>query len=75
MMRMTNDTRCLSRGIASQREDTGSEKRGVLLKFKSHRSEEQPIDSVQVGNRDWWTNNPMTYDWASSNGRNGTPIG
>ncbi|WP_239330213.1 bifunctional 2-polyprenyl-6-hydroxyphenol methylase/3-demethylubiquinol 3-O-methyltransferase UbiG [Frankia sp. CiP3] len=33
------------------------------MKFKSHRSAAQPIDSVQVGNRDWWTNNPMTYDW------------
>lgn len=33
------------------------------MDFKEHRSLAQPIDGVQTGNRSWWTNNPMTYDW------------
>ena len=27
------------------------------------RDEELPPDAVQEGNRQWWTKNPMTYDW------------
>ena len=27
------------------------------------RSEEQPVESVQQGNKRWWTDNTMSYDW------------
>ena len=32
------------------------------------RSEELPVDSVQQGNKRWWTENTMSYDWHSEIG-------
>ncbi|MHB1421801.1 MAG: class I SAM-dependent methyltransferase [Gemmataceae bacterium] len=28
-----------------------------------HRTDSTPIESVQTGNRAWWTDNTMSYDW------------
>jgi 2-polyprenyl-3-methyl-5-hydroxy-6-metoxy-1,4-benzoquinol methylase len=33
---------------------------------ESHRTLDQPIESVQSENRAWWTAHPMTYDWHST---------
>jgi len=31
--------------------------------MESKRSETLPVDSVQLGNKQWWTDNTMSYDW------------
>lgn len=33
------------------------------MKYRDHRSNSQSPDDVQRGNRSWWSDNPMTYDW------------
>jgi 2-polyprenyl-3-methyl-5-hydroxy-6-metoxy-1,4-benzoquinol methylase len=33
------------------------------MKLKDSRSHPQAPDDVQRGNRSWWSENPMTYDW------------
>jgi 2-polyprenyl-3-methyl-5-hydroxy-6-metoxy-1,4-benzoquinol methylase len=33
------------------------------MKFEDARSQPQTPDDVQCGNRSWWSENPMTYDW------------
>jgi 2-polyprenyl-3-methyl-5-hydroxy-6-metoxy-1,4-benzoquinol methylase len=37
------------------------------MKFKDARFGPQTSDEVQRGNRSWWSENPMTYDWHSNN--------
>ena len=39
------------------------EKVRVNMKFDDSRSQVQAPDDVQCGNRSWWSENPMTYDW------------
>ena len=36
--------------------------------FKDSRSDPQVPEDVQRGNRSWWSDNPMTYDWRSNIG-------
>jgi 2-polyprenyl-3-methyl-5-hydroxy-6-metoxy-1,4-benzoquinol methylase len=31
--------------------------------MESKRSETLPVESVQLGNKQWWTDNTMSYDW------------
>jgi 2-polyprenyl-3-methyl-5-hydroxy-6-metoxy-1,4-benzoquinol methylase len=38
------------------------------MKFEDSRSDMQPLADVQLGNRSWWSENPMTYDWHSDIG-------
>jgi 2-polyprenyl-3-methyl-5-hydroxy-6-metoxy-1,4-benzoquinol methylase len=38
------------------------------MDHSSHRDLAAPVDQVQAANRAWWTANPMTYDWAATNG-------
>lgn len=38
------------------------------MKFEDSRSDTQPPADVQLGNRSWWSENPMTYDWHSDIG-------
>ena len=33
------------------------------MKLKDSRSDSQTTENVQHGNRSWWSENPMTYDW------------
>jgi len=33
------------------------------MKYEDSRSQPQTPDDVQRGNRSWWSDNPMTYDW------------
>jgi 2-polyprenyl-3-methyl-5-hydroxy-6-metoxy-1,4-benzoquinol methylase len=33
------------------------------MKLRDSRSNRQTPDDVQRGNRSWWSDNPMTYDW------------
>ena len=33
------------------------------MKLEDSRSNLQTVDDVQHGNRSWWSDNPMTYDW------------
>lgn len=33
------------------------------MKYQDHRTQSQTPDEVQRGNRSWWSDNPMTYDW------------
>jgi 2-polyprenyl-3-methyl-5-hydroxy-6-metoxy-1,4-benzoquinol methylase len=33
------------------------------MRLKDSRSDPQTPDDVQRGNRSWWSENPMTYDW------------
>jgi 2-polyprenyl-3-methyl-5-hydroxy-6-metoxy-1,4-benzoquinol methylase len=35
----------------------------MAMKFRDSRSDPQTVDDVQRGNRSWWSENPMTYDW------------
>jgi hypothetical protein len=35
------------------------------MKFEDSLSHPQAPDDVQRGNRSWWSQNPMTYDWHS----------
>ena len=35
----------------------------VKSSIAPHRTENQTTEQVQQGNAEWWTNNPMTYDW------------
>lgn len=34
------------------------------MKLPSHKEANQPLATVQPENERWWTENPMTYDWA-----------
>jgi len=34
-----------------------------MMKYEDSRSDRQAPDDVQRGNRSWWSENPMTYDW------------
>jgi 2-polyprenyl-3-methyl-5-hydroxy-6-metoxy-1,4-benzoquinol methylase len=40
----------------------------MMMKFNDSRSDRQPTADVQLGNRSWWSENPMTYDWHSNIG-------
>jgi 2-polyprenyl-3-methyl-5-hydroxy-6-metoxy-1,4-benzoquinol methylase len=37
------------------------------MKLKDSRSDPQTTEDVQHGNRSWWSDNPMTYDWHGTN--------
>lgn len=36
------------------------------MRQDEHRSMDQPADEVQSKNREWWSSNPMTYDWGGT---------
>jgi 2-polyprenyl-3-methyl-5-hydroxy-6-metoxy-1,4-benzoquinol methylase len=38
----------------------------TIMKLKDSRSNPQAPADVQQGNRSWWSDNPMTYDWHGS---------
>ena len=34
------------------------------MRLPNHKEANQPLSTVQPNNERWWTENPMTYDWA-----------
>ena len=37
------------------------------MNINEKRTNADSVEAVQAGNRDWWTNFPMAYDWEASN--------
>jgi len=37
------------------------------MRFNSGRKENESLIKTQSNNKNWWSNNPMTYEWKSKN--------
>src|ERR1017187_5349269 len=57
--------RCVAMGAAPQSRSINAvaNKIRMTMKLKDSRSDSQTTENVQHGNRSWWSENPMTYDW------------